>query len=204
MKLHDLSLSATHSNWRLFMVRKSDKGFLAFQQKVFLRDNHTCQFCGFKAERYMDVVNLDRNFHHNHISNLITACCLCSQCFFMESIGRDEYGGGVLIVLPEITQNQLNALCHILLTAIVSGSATATQARNIYRSLKLRSQQAEKLLGEGLSQPALLGRLLVDYGEKVCESIQKKLAHSVRLLPDLQRFAEPITTWIKDSLEQVS
>src|SRR3990167_5241258 len=190
MKLHHLTLSATHSNWRLFMVRKSDQGFLSFQQKVFLRDDDTCQFCGFRAGHYMDVVNLDQNFHHNRINNLITACCFCSQCFFMESVGRDEYGGGVLVVLPEMTQNQVNAMCHVLFTAVVSGSAAATQARNIYRSLKLRSQQAEKLLGEGLSQPALLGRLLVDYGEKECEAIQQKLAHSVRLLPDLQRFSE--------------
>lgn len=203
MNLQSLTLSATHSNWRLFMVRKTDKAFLSFQKKVFRRDDYSCQFCGFQAEEYMDVVNADGSFHNNKMNNLITACCLCSQCFFMESVGRDEHSGGVLILLPEMTQIELNAMCHVLFTAIVGGTKAATQARNIYRSFKLRSQQAEKLLGEGLSQPALLGRLLVDYGEKECQAVQQQLAHSIRLLPDLQRFAEPVKTWIQAGLKQI-
>jgi intracellular multiplication protein IcmJ len=199
----DIGLSATHSNWRLFMVRRADCAFQTFQEKVFKRDDYTCQFCGFTAKRYMDVVNRDQNFHHNRIDNLVTSCCFCSQCFFLESVGRDEYGGGALIVLPEMSQIELNALCHVLFDSIVSGSPSATQARNVYRSLKLRSQQTEKILGAGMSHPSLLGQLLVDCGEAHNLVIQEKLKFGIRLLPDLQKFAEPVKTWIQDALGQL-
>lgn len=201
--LKELPLTATHSNWRLSMVRKADPAFLAFQQKVFDRDAYTCQFCGFSARQYMEVVNLDNNFRNNRLSNLATSCCICSQSFFLESVGRDEYGGGVLIVMPEFSQNEINALCHNLFTAIISGNRFATQARNIYRSLRLRSQQAEKTLGEGMSNPSMLGQLLVDAGAERASGIQRQLKTGARLLPDVQGFAEPAKVWIQEGLSQL-
>lgn len=201
VNLRELPLAATHSNWRLFMVRKADPAFLAFQQKVFKRDAYTCQFCGFCSKSHMEVVNLDNNFRNNRMSNMTTSCCICSQSFFLESVGRDEYGGGSLIVMPELSQNDINALCHNLFTAIISGNRFATQARNVYRSLKLRSQPTEKALGEGMSNPALLGRLLVDAGKERAASIQKQLQSGIRLLPDMQGFAEPVKIWIQEGLE---
>lgn len=196
-----LTLSVSHSNWRLFMVRKHDQRFLTFQQKVFARDQYRCQFCGFAAKQWMDVVNRDGNFHRNPLDNLVTACCLCTQCFFMESVGRDEFGGGVLIACPDMTQAELNALCHVLFTAMVSGGRLATQARTVYRGLRLRAQQVEKMLGEGLSQPALLGRLLVDHSGAEAADFQQQLQQGLRLLPDLQRFAQPVKDWIAESLQ---
>ncbi len=201
--LQKLPLTATHSNWRLFMVRKADPAFLAFQNKVFKRDAYTCQFCEFSAQQYMEVVNLDNNFHNNRLSNLVTSCCICAQSFFLESVGRDEYGGGSLIVMPELSQNEINALCHNLFTAIVSGNRFATQARNIYRSLKLRSKPTEKALGEGMSNPALLGQLLVDAGKQRAEGIQRQLQSGIRLLADIQGFAEPVKSWIQEGLTQL-
>lgn len=183
------------------MVRKHDQRFLTFQQKVMERDEHRCQFCGFVAKQWMDVVNRDGDFHRNPLDNLVTACCLCTQCFFMESVGRDEFGGGVLITCPEMSQAELNAFCHVLFTAMVSGSRLATQARTVYRGLRLRAQQVEKLLGEGLSQPALLGRLLVDHSGEEAATLQRQLQAGIRLLPDLQRFAQPVTDWIADALQ---
>lgn len=185
------------------MVRKADPAFLTFQEKIFVRDGYTCQFCGFRARQHMDVVNKDNNFRNNRVSNLITSCCFCSQNYFLESVGRDEIGGGSLVVIPEFKPHELNALCHNLFTAIVSGSAMATQARNIYRSLKLRSQKTEKLLGEGMSNPVLVGRLLVECEEQEVEKIRDRLEQGIRLLPDLQGFAVPVKTWIQTAVGEV-
>ena len=203
MVLHEITLSASDSNWRLFMVRKADPGFLTFQNTVLQRDAYTCQFCGFHAKGHFDIVNLDGNYRNNRRSNLVTACEFCSQCFFLEAIGKGEFGGGTLIYLPEITQNELNALCHVLFTAIINGTADAPPARNIYRSTKLRSQIIEKELGEGMSNPMVYGRLLVDATTDKKEELNVKLAPHLRLLPEISRFSWQLKGWSEAALGEL-
>ncbi|WP_423064276.1 type IVB secretion system protein IcmJDotN [Candidiatus Paracoxiella cheracis] len=204
MVLHDIKLSATDGNWRLFMVRKADPAFLTFQNKVFERDENTCQFCRFQAREHLDVVNLDGNYRNNRTSNLVTACSFCVQCFFLEAIGKSDFGGGTLIYLPEMTQGELNALCHILFSTMVNGSEQASQARNIYRSFKLRLQQIEKILGEGLSNPALYGRVLIDANVKELAALNAELMPKLRLLPDITRFTMQLKRWSQNALEELS
>src|SRR3990167_8472191 len=98
----ELTLIATPDAWRLYSARKMDERFKTFEQRVLQRDNYTCRFCGFQAKLFQDVVNLDGNYANNKPDNLVTACCFCSQCFFMESVGVGGYGGGTLIYLPEL------------------------------------------------------------------------------------------------------
>ncbi|AAO91119.1 type IVB secretion system protein IcmJDotN [Coxiella burnetii] len=203
MALRNIQLSASDSNWRLFMVRKADTAFLAFQAKVHERDNYTCQYCGFRAKRYMEIVNLDGNYRNNRLTNLATACGFCSQCFFLDAVGKGESGGGTLIYLPEMTQGELNALCHVLFTSIATESSSATEARNIYRSFKLRSQIIEQQLGEGLSHPALLGQLLVDTKTEKMSLLKDALETKLRLLPDLARFSVQVEAWARDGLEEL-
>jgi intracellular multiplication protein IcmJ len=109
MPVYPIKLSAAPNAWRLFMLRKADPSFAAFGKKIFERDNYTCQFCGFRAINYQEVINLDQNYNNNQPRNLVTACCFCAQCFFIESIGKQDYGGGTIIYLPKVTQNDLNA-----------------------------------------------------------------------------------------------
>ena len=201
---HDIKLSATDSNWRLFMVRKADPAFLVFQEKVIERDHRTCQFCGFRTNQSLDLVNLDGNYHHNHRSNLVTACSFCAQCFFLEATGKGDFGGGALIYLPEMTQCELNALCHVLFAAMVTGASDVSQARNVYRSFKLRSQIVEKELGGGLSNPALLGRMLIDAKVESLDAFNENLAPKLRLLPDLNRFALQVASWSQSALDELT
>jgi intracellular multiplication protein IcmJ len=177
------------------MLRKADKAFLNFQEKILQRDNHTCQFCGFQANQHLDVVNLDNNFHNNKRSNLATACPFCVQCFFLESVGQRDFGGASIVLLPEMGQNQLNALCHVLFSQMANSSQFNTQAKNIYRSLKLRAQLVEKQVGEGMSKPAVYGRLLVEVGGEKAVHVHRKLTQQIRLLPLVECFTAQIQDW---------
>ena len=203
MALHDIALTATAVNWRLYMVRKADKAFLAFQEKIFKRDDYTCQFCGFRACQYQEVVNLDGNYRNNRANNLATACPFCAQCFFLEAIGKSDFGGGSLIYLPEMTQSELNALCHVLFASIVSGNSYSTEARNIYRSLRLRTQQIEEKLGQGFSNPSHYGQLLIDASEDKAHDLHLAIQEKVRVLPDLVKFAAQIETWAVMGLKEM-
>jgi len=199
-QLLDIKLSATASNWRLFSVRKADPAFLSFQEKIFKRDQHTCQFCGFQAKQFQEVVNIDGDFRHNKMQNLATACRFCAQCFFIESVGKTDFGNGTLIYLPEMSQTELNALCHVLFAKMVMNLQGALDARNIYRSMKLRSKVIEKHLGEGYSQPALYGHMLIELSDEKTQQLHESLSKDIRILPSLSHYASDVCALTRHAL----
>jgi intracellular multiplication protein IcmJ len=204
-ELYSLTLRAVPGAWRIFSARKGDQNFRAFAQKVYQRDNYTCQFCGFQAKEYQEIVNLNHDYRANKISNLVTACCFCVQCLFIESIGVEEYGGGTLIYMPEITQGQLNAFCHVLFCAITNDTGYKSSAQTIYRTFKFRSQMVEDKFGEGSSDPAAFAQLLLNVGmdgdyQKTEETILKNIC----LLPSMSKFRKQIERWAATALEELS
>jgi intracellular multiplication protein IcmJ len=204
MPYHDLTLLARPGSWRLFATRKADPAFQKFSERVFVRDNYTCQYCGFQAQQFQEVVNFDRNFYNNKLSNMVTACCFCAQCFFLEAVGRSDYGGGRLIYLPEIAQSDLNGLCHVLFCAIANASDYRTDAQNIYRNLKFRSQPVEQELGEGMSNPRILGQILIESQVRVDERVNQEIFTNLRLLPSRTKFSVQIETWGEAALDEFS
>ncbi len=134
---------------------------------------------------------------------MVTACCFCAQCFFVESVGVGGYGGGTLIYLPELTQAELNSLCHVLFCAITNDTGYKSSAQNIYRSFKFRSQIVEEKFGEGTSDPAIFGQLMIDSGVK-SEEIREKLFKNIRLLPSRAKFRKQIEKWAASALEEIA
>lgn len=202
-KKPSLKLIATPGSWRLYSARKMDERFKAYELKVFQRDRYTCQFCGFQAKLFQEIVNLDLNFANNKLSNLVTACCFCAQCFFIESVGVGGYGGGTLIYLPELNQTELNSICHVLFCAITNDTGYKSSAQNIYRSFKFRSQVVEEKYGEGTSDPAIFGQLLIDSGVTENETADK-LFKDIRLLPSRAKFRKQIERWAASALEEIN
>ena len=203
--LYPLTLRAVPGAWRMFSARKGDPAFRVFAEKVYLRDSYTCQFCGFQAREYQEVVNLDHNYRANKLSNLVTACCFCAQCLFIESVGIEEYGGGTLVYLPEITQGQLNAFCHVLFCAITNDTGYKTTAQTIYRNFKFRAQMVEEKFGEGASDPVAFAQLLLnaetgaDYTK-----IETNIFKNIGLLPSMSKFRKQIERWAATALEELS
>lgn len=203
MGYHPLKLMATPGAWRLYSARNADEKFKQFEKKILQRDQYTCQFCGFKAKQYQDIVNLDGDFNNNKANNMVAACAFCSQCFFIESVGVGGYGGGSLIYLPEFTQSELNGLCHVLFCAITNDTGYKNSAQSIYRSFKFRSQAVEDKFGEGTSDPAVFGQLLIDSGTTVDKGMDKILGN-IRLLPSRAKFRKQIEYWAASALEEVA
>jgi intracellular multiplication protein IcmJ len=194
-QMRPIKLSAAPYAWRLFMMRKADPTFAAFSKKIFDRDKYTCQFCGFKAKAYQEIINLDQNYHNNQPRNLVTACCFCAQCFFIESIGKQDYGGGTIIYMPKIAQNDLNALCHVLFYTMANVTDRQNEAQTLYRTLTLGSKVVEKVLSEGMSDPALLGRMIIDAYMENRVATTEKILQNLRLLPSRDKFNTQILAW---------
>ena len=200
---HDINLQAISGNWRIFTARKADPAFQPFQKRVFLRDKYTCQFCGFQAKLFQEVINIDADYANNKFSNLATACCFCSQCFFLESVGMGDYGGGTLIYLPEMTQGELNSFCHVLFCAITNNTGYKSSAQAIYRSYKFRSQVVGEKFGEGSSDPACLGQMIIDSGTTDFQTTQR-IFSNIRVLPSRAKFRTQIEKWAAAALEEIT
>ena len=157
-----LSLRLGEGAWNLYAKRQSDPKFQDFSKSIHKRDKNHCHFCGFSSSMHMMVVNLDHDYSNNKMSNLVTACPFCQQCLFLEACGKLQPGGGTMIYLPEVSQEQLNALCHVLYASIVNGSQHARVADSYLQSLKLRASYVEKSFGKNMSSPSFMGQMSVD------------------------------------------
>lgn len=133
LELLPIALSAKKGNWQSFMGRKSNKTFIKIAQKVFERDDNRCRYCGFQSEKFHEVLNIDQNYHHNVLDNLATACCFCSQCFFIDSLGLDGKSGGTLVYLPEISQPDLNHFCRTLFCSLLKDSPYKGKLQSVYQ-----------------------------------------------------------------------
>ncbi len=189
--MYPIKLNVNPQGWRLFMQRKLDLRFEEFSQKVWQRDEFTCQFCGLQSKNYQEVINLDQNYRNNKLNNLVTACSLCTQCFFLESV--ETYGGGILIYLPEASQNHLNGFCHLLFTAMNTESKYKETAQNAYRNLKLRAEILEDEWGAQLQEPSVFGQLVIESENKGL--LNKKIFNTIRLLPSRAGFRYQSTDW---------
>jgi len=195
-----LEIKLGKNQWINYIKRNQDSRFDSFKAKVHERDNSTCHYCGFNADSYMDIVNIDGNYRNNKLDNLITACPLCSQCHFIEFCGKSENGGGTLIFLPEISQAQLNGLCHVLLCSMANTADYSDKAQTVYNELRLRAKVLEKNLGEGMSDPMHFGQLLIDTPAENIEHMQTELFKDIRLLPNVESFKKQTESWAKNAL----
>lgn len=200
--MHDLQLAVNLSGWRVFVRRKQDKAFLPVERRIFERDAYVCQYCAFQAKEFQEVVNLDGNYLNNKPSNMITACCFCVQCLFLQSVGLDEMGGGQLIYMPEMSQPDLNSFCHVLFCAMGNSTGYQDSAQSVYRSFKFRSQVIENKFGTGTSNPSIMGQMLVEYMNRFPEE-EINILKDVRLLPSHTKFRVQLDTWAESAMKEL-
>jgi len=199
----ELKLAANLTGWRLFIRRRFDKAFDPIAKRILERDQYTCQYCGFQAQEFQEIVNIDANYLNNKTDNMITACCFCMQCLFLQTVGMDEMGGGQIIYLPEISQADLNSFCHVLFVAMGNTSGFQEKSQTIYRSLRFRSQVVESKLGNGSSNPSSLGQQILEYQEKNPAEKFQKVIQDIRLLPSYTKFKVQLTAWAKSALKEL-
>ena len=199
----ELNLCFSKGAYEVFAKREIAAGFQEFKKKVFARDHNKCLFCGFRASKHMWVVNKDKNYNNNKLSNLMTVCPLCRQCLFVEHT-NSMGGGGILIHLPEMTQADLNGLCHTLFCAIANATIHERTAQDVYNTLKLRSNPVESAYGEGRSDPKIFGEMVINTPIDKIESVSNEILRDLRLLPNLNKFKQQIQDWSSDAAATAS
>lgn len=194
LDLLPIVLSARHGNWRRYEARKRNKAFMKRRKQILRRDENTCRYCGFTLDKFMHVVNADQDYRNNAPDNLVTACSLCAQCFFIDSLGLDNKSGGLLIYLPEISQADLNHFARILFCALDKDSAYKSKLQSAYMSFKERAKPVETCFGPDSSQPQRFGQGMIDSGLSD-DQLNHPLMLNLRLLPSRTAFKDEALYW---------
>ena len=178
------------------------KSFLPRQKEIFERDAYTCRYCGFQSEKYQNVVNCDQNYRNNKRNNMATACAFCTQCFFLDGIGKDGNSGGHIIYLPEVSQADLGHFCRVLFSSMLRDAPYKGKLQTAYLSLKDRAKVVEEVFGPESSIPETFGQSLID-SNFTEEQLQHPILAHLRLLPDRKYFTEQIAYWKATVFDQI-
>jgi len=130
------------------------------RSKVLARDDYTCVHCGFRAERFQEVRphNPSGAARPGKADDWVTACHMCDQCLSLERVGM--MGEGILIWLPELSQQQLNHLVRALYIARSGEGEMADAARRGLDALRARRDEAKRRLGT--DDPLVLATVFAD------------------------------------------
>jgi len=149
------------------------------RQKVFERDGHVCQCCGFLSMKYQDIHFLNGVRGDVRPENMVTACIFCCQCFNLDEVGTMR--SGVLVWLPEIPQADLHHIARAVYVARISQGPVADAARRSLDILMQRRGEARNRLGT--DDPFILATVLKDYiSQKSYEERERKL-DGIRVFP---------------------
>ena len=149
------------------------------KQEVLERDDHVCQFCGFQAHKYQEIVFSDGNLSNDSKSNLKTACIFCQQCFYIDTVSVMR--SGVLLWLPEIPQTDLHHIARAIYVARISQGPIADAARRSLDALMKRRDVVRSRIGT--DDPYILGMVLKDYLHDAHYNMRNQKLDGVRLFP---------------------
>ncbi len=149
------------------------------KQKVFERDDHTCQCCGFRSEKYQEVHFVNNVPGDKRMDNLATVCIFCHQCFNLDHVTAMR--SGLLIWLPEISQTDLHHMARAIYVARISQGAVADAARRSLDVLMHRREEIRKRLTT--DDPFILATILRDYLTDRHYEMRAKKLDGVRLFP---------------------
>jgi intracellular multiplication protein IcmJ len=182
MRYYPISLSVKRPNWGAKTAgTKRTVGTIGDEAKakIFQRDDHTCQCCGFRAEKYQQVLHINGDDRDWHEENVLTTCIFCHQCFDLFEVGKMD--SGMLIWLPELTQSQLHHVMRSIYLGRVAQGGLADAAKDVYNALIQRGEETRKRLGS--TDPKSLALILRDFlTHKQYLDAQTRL-DGIRLLP---------------------
>lgn len=125
----ELNITVDINAWKQSSVHGSTRdkaGYAKYKsvwKKVWSRDDYTCQYCGFKSKKYLEIHHINGNHKDNSPDNLLTICPFCHQSFHLDTVSstgfsEDEFSA-CIIYLPELSQIQLNSIMRNLFIAKV-------------------------------------------------------------------------------------
>lgn len=196
-QLKTLNLKCDVQGYGIFLMRRQNPQFKRMAQAVLERDHYRCVYCGFQCKHFQEVINAEKSYLERRItlSDLETACPLCTACFFVGAREESPESGARLIYLSEMTQVELNDFARVLFCNIENDrSPYQNYAKSLYRSLRQRAQPFESIFGVDSSLPPVFASTLVDAGVNQHPNYDV-LMKTVRVLPGRQHYRDCVSAW---------
>lgn len=199
-----LLLSASRSSWAVSSQHgteweKHKVLTPEFKQKVFERDDHTCQGCGWRAERFQEIHHKNDDHSDHRMENLETLCPLCHQVFHLPIAANTS--GGAVIWLPEMSQAELNLLCiGLFVVRRDEKSKWFGTAENLFATLTGRATYVESKFGKcdpGAVAQVLLNMRPEDYANR------QDFVGPLKLLPYRARFETQVDYWATECFKNL-
>jgi intracellular multiplication protein IcmJ len=192
MALLPLKVTINIDGATLFQSRKADPAFLRLQNKVWARDDYKCRFCGFRAEEYQEVVNINGNYRNNDPKNLATACVFCAHT---QLVGFKN--SSKIIYLPDISQVDLNHFMRVLFCSSHLGDSYEEISKGLIQAFKLRASSIDNVFGSESSDSVLFAQTFVDASDPSKKEAYAKLLAQLRWLPNRNDYEDVISYWTK-------
>lgn len=171
---------ANPQTWRskVESVKLNGVEWRALRNNILVRDAFTCQYCGYRSEKYQIVHHIDGNPTNNTDNNLVT---ICQMCNLVEHAGQGWVVQGVVDLYEKSRFNQ-NDIIRITREMRDKGRSD----EEIIRFLGLKSKvpfqmdrkYLSKLLGFVTSRPTSDGNEMYDAWKAYHASINETKASS--------------------------
>ena len=159
-----------------------DEDFMRLREQVLARDEYTCRFCSFRAEKWQEITHLDDDHTNHSLDNLATACRLCHLCQHLLFAGSGH--GGHLVWCPHLSQADINRIAR-LHYAIKSGRGCFSPNPHDQARLDMVDKIFQAIDGRGRKQIIDLYKTLVpDAPPDNIFMPPEFLAQWLRALPD--------------------
>ena len=171
----------------------TDAEFKRVRKQILARDNHTCQYCGFKAKKFQEVHHLDDNHLNSASDNLLTCCVLCHMTNHIGFIGAQKKASIIYVPDAKITHAEFNNLQRTLWCSAHGSNKTISRQANEYldRLLKL-TVNAQELLGT--DDPCILGDIFLQFDSDTYSKRWSNLS-GVYVLHDHTKYQTHIKYW---------
>jgi len=207
-----LILSVKTSSWR----NQDDSSELANEAyqneryKILVRDEFTCQACGFvtKPERdkrtkdesylasgYLEVHHIDDNHHNNNHNNMVTLCPFCHQVFTVGLTGHRN--AAKVIYFPYLSQAEINLLANLSLVQDNAENEMSDWSAQFLMWLESFESQAQRIYGDEIIDPKNLGAALFQLYKvdpKLYEN-RENILYGLRLLPKATPYKKALDWW---------
>ena len=179
MKYTKLTLGIARGSARNASSSEDKKKRDALKTKIFERDDYVCKCCGFRSEKYQELIHRNGDYSDDSDKNLMTTCMFCAQVFEMDRAA--DMKSGVLIWLPEIEQHILHHIVRAIYVGRISQGPMAEAARRAQGILLSRREEAQRRLGT--DDPNIMAMVLKDYITPRHYAQRAEKLNGIRLLP---------------------